>query len=145
MIIRMMDGRDVDRVADLLTELGYPSTAEQIARRFTHIDGRPDQALLVADDGSGVVGWMHVGAHPFLESDESAEILGLVVADGQRSRGIGAALVAAAETWATEHGCQVLRVRSRVTRDRAHVFYERGGFERIKTQHCFQKTLGSQS
>jgi GNAT superfamily N-acetyltransferase len=142
MIIRTMEGRDVDRVADLLTQLGYPSTPQQIARRFTGIDGRADQALLVADDGTGVVGWMHVGAHPYLESDDSAEILGLVVADGQRSRGIGAALVSAAETWATEHGCQVLRVRSRITRDRAHAFYERGGFERIKSQHCFQKHLG---
>lgn len=141
MIIRMMEGGDVDRVADLLTQLGYPSTPQQIARRFTRIDGRDDQALLVADDGNGVVGWMHVGAHPYLESDDSGEILGLVVADGQRSRGIGAALVGAAETWATEHGCQVLRVRSRITRDRAHAFYERGGFERIKTQHCFQKVI----
>ena len=139
MIIRMMGERDVGRVADLLTQLGYPSTSAQIARRFTRIAGRADQALLVADDGTAVVGWMHVGAYPYLESDESAEILGLVVADGQRSRGIGAALVSAAEGWATERGCQVLRVRSRITRDRAHAFYERGGFERVKTQHCFQK------
>jgi GNAT superfamily N-acetyltransferase len=138
-----MQARDVDRVADLLTQLGYPSTPQQIARRFTRVDGRDDQALLVADDGSAVVGWMHVGAHPYLESDDSAEILGLVVAEEQRSRGIGAALVSAAENWAIEHGYQVIRVRSRITRDRAHAFYERGGFERIKTQHCFQKVLRS--
>lgn len=141
MNIRMMETRDVDRVAGLLTELGYPSTPQQIARRFTRIDGRADQALLVADDGRAVVGWMHVGTHPYLESDESAEILGLVVADGQRSRGVGTALVRAAEKWAVEHGCEAIRVRSRITRDRAHAFYERGGFERIKTQHCFQKML----
>jgi ribosomal protein S18 acetylase RimI-like enzyme len=143
MIIRIMEARDVDRVADLLTQLGYPSTPQQIARRFTRVDGRDNQALLVADDGSAVVGWMHVGAHPYLESDDSAEILGLVVAEEQRSRGIGAALVSAAENWAIEHGYQVIRVRSRITRDRAHAFYERGGFERIKTQHCFQKVLRS--
>jgi GNAT superfamily N-acetyltransferase len=136
----MRDG-DVERVAILLTQLGYPSTPQDIVRRFSRIDGRDDQALFVADDGKSVVGWMHVGAHPYLESDESAEILGLVVAEGQRSRGIGAALVSAAERWAAQHGCQVIRVRSRITRDRAHAFYERGGFERIKTQHCFQKIL----
>jgi len=140
-----MERRDVDGVADLVTQLGYPSTPRDIARRFERIDGRDDQALLVADDGSAVVGWMHVGSHPYLESDDSAEILGLVVAEGQRSRGVGAALVGAAETWAAERGCQVIRVRSRITRDRAHAFYERGGFERIKTQYCFQKTLGSHS
>jgi len=140
-----MERRDVDGVADLVTQLGYPSTPRDIARRFERIDGRDDQALLVADDGSAVVGWMHVGSHPYLESDDSAEILGLVVAEGQRSRGVGGALVGAAETWAAERGCQVIRVRSRITRDRAHAFYERGGFERIKTQYCFQKTLGSHS
>jgi hypothetical protein len=32
-------------------------------------------------------------------------------------------------------------VRSRIARERAHAFYERGGFERIKTQHCFQKPI----
>lgn len=136
-----MQTEDIERVADLMTQLGYPSTPGDIARRFTRIDGRDDQALLVADNGSAVVGWMHVGAHPYLESDESAEILGLVVAEGQRSRGIGAALVDAAEKWAAQHGCQALRVRSRISRDRAHAFYERGGFQRIKTQHCFQKHL----
>jgi GNAT superfamily N-acetyltransferase len=145
MIIRMMQTADVDRVADLLSQLGYPSTPEDIARRFSRIDGRDDQALFVADEGDAVAGWMHVGAHPYLESDESAEILGLVVAEGQRSRGIGAALVSAAERWAVEHGCQVIRVRSRITRDRAHAFYERGGFERIKTQHCFQKMIRGSS
>jgi GNAT superfamily N-acetyltransferase len=138
----MRDG-DVERVAILLTQLGYPSTPQDIARRFSRIDGRDEQGLFVADDGNSVVGWMHVGAHPYLESDESAEILGLVVAEGQRSRGIGAALVSAAEKWAAQHGCHVIRVRSRITRDRAHAFYERGGFERIKTQHCFQKILRS--
>jgi len=139
--VRPMEVLDVDSVAALITQLGYPSKPQDIARRFPRIDGRDDQALLVADDGTSVVGWMHVGAHPYLESDGSAEILGLVVAEGQRSRGVGAALVSAAELWAAEHGCQVLRVRSRITRDRAHAFYERAGFERIKTQHCFQKII----
>jgi len=141
-----METRDIEPVAALITQLGYPAAPPDIARRFARIDGRrDDQALLVADDGRAVVGWMHVGAHPYLESDESAEILGLVVAEGQRSRGIGAALVRAAEKWAAQHGCRVLRVRSRTTRPRAHAFYERDGFERIKTQHCFQKSIPQHS
>src|SRR6476646_11542559 len=99
-----METRDIEGVAALITQLGYPSTPVDIARRFVRIEGRDDQALIVADDGKAVVGWMHVGAHPYLESDESAEILGLVVADGHRSRGVGAALVGAAETWAAQTG-----------------------------------------
>ena len=141
MKIRAMTATDVDRVAELVTQLGYPSSADQIARRFARIDGRNDCALFVADDGQAVVGWMHAAFQPYLECDESAEILGLVVADGQRGRGIGAALVSAGETWAKGIGCRSLRVRANITRDRAHAFYQRHGFARVKTQHCFQKMI----
>jgi ribosomal protein S18 acetylase RimI-like enzyme len=79
--------------------------------------------------------------HPCLENDSSAEILGLVVAEGRRSAGVGRELVDAAERWAVAAGCRAMRVRSRVTRERAHAFYERHGFRRIKTQHAFEKAL----
>ncbi len=137
-----MVATDADRVADLLTQLGYPATTRQIAQRFERLEGERNQTLLVADEGGHAVAWIHVGANPYLECDASAEILGLVVADGYRSMGIGKALVDAAESWASSQGCGLLRVRSRITRERAHAFYERGGFQRVKTQHCFEKSLG---
>jgi len=139
--IRSMTQGDINCVADLVTQLGYPATAAEIARRFTRLDGRDDQALLVAEEAGEVVGWLQVVAYPYLETDGSAEIRALVVADGRRSRGIGMALISAAEAWAARHGCPTLRVRSNVIRDRAHAFYERHGFERVKTQHCFQKPI----
>jgi GNAT superfamily N-acetyltransferase len=137
-----MTAADADAVARLTGELGYPATPDQIARRFARIDGRPDQIVLVAEDGGAPIAWLHVAAHPYLESDATAEILGLVVGEGRRSAGVGAALVAAAETWARRAGCRAMRVRSRITRERAHAFYERAGFRRIKTQHAFEKPLG---
>lgn len=136
-----MTQADINCVAGLVTELGYPATDAEIARRFAQLDGRDDQALLVAEDHGEVIGWMQIVAYPYLETDESAEIRGLVVADGHRSRGIGLALISAAEAWAARHGCHTLRVRSNITRGRAHAFYERHGFERVKTQHCFQKSI----
>lgn len=136
-----MTARDADRVAALTSELGYPSTGEQIARRFARIDGQPHQLVFVAEEAGVTVAWLHVAVHPYLESDASAEILGLVVADDHRNRGIGQALVDAAEAWARAQGCATMRVRSRVTRERAHTFYERDGFRRVKTQHCFEKML----
>ena len=140
MVIRPMQASDVERVAVLLTQLGYPTTAPQIERRFDRIDAEQN-ALLVADEAGSALAWIHVTLHPYLESDATAEIVGLVVADGHRSRGIGKALVDAAESWAAGKGCRALRVRSRIVRDRAHTFYERAGFQRIKTQHCFEKPL----
>lgn len=138
-----MQASDVDGVADLLTQLGYPTTGSNVAARFGRIDAEHN-ALLVAEESGTARAWIHVAVHPYLESDETAEIVGLVVADGHRSRGIGKALVHAAESWAAAKGCRALRVRSRIVRERAHAFYERAGFERIKTQHCFEKPLHGQ-
>ncbi len=142
MIIRPMQASDVERVADLTTQLGYPATGSDIARRFDRIRGEQNHAVLVADEGGTAIAWIHVTVHPYLENDASAEIMGLVVADGHRGRGIGKALVDAAESWAAAQGCRALRVRSRIVRERAHAFYERSGFHRIKTQHCFEKAIG---
>jgi GNAT superfamily N-acetyltransferase len=135
-----MQAGDVERVADLLTQLGYPTTGSSVAARFARIDAEQN-ALLVADESGTARAWIHVAVHAYLESDDTAEIVGLVVADGHRSRGIGTSLVNAAESWAAGKGCLALRVRSRIVRERAHAFYERAGFERIKTQHCFEKPL----
>jgi GNAT superfamily N-acetyltransferase len=136
-----MAASDADRVAHLMTQLGYPSTSQQIAQRFEQIHGQSNQALFVADAEGQVVASVHVAANPYLENDASAEILGLVVADGYRSQGVGKALVSAAEAWATKLGCETLRVRSNTIRTRAHAFYDRAGFQRVKTQLCFEKSL----
>ena len=132
---------DVEPVAALTGELGYPSTVEQTAQRFARIAGRPHQIVFVAEDGGVAVAWLHVSVQTCLESDAYAEILGLVVADGHRGRGAGRALVNTAEAWARAQHCTTIRVRSRVARERAHAFYERDGFRRVKTQHCFEKTM----
>jgi GNAT superfamily N-acetyltransferase len=64
-----------------------------------------------------------------------------VVDEAHRSGGVGRALLGAAEAWAREHGCEVVTVRSRVARERAHRFYEREGYVRVKTSHVFSKPL----
>jgi GNAT superfamily N-acetyltransferase len=99
-------------------------------------------AIFVGDsEKDGVVGWLHVSKEPLLESEMRAEVNGLVVAEGQRSLGAGAQLLAAAEEWARRHGCKEMSVRSNVIRERAHKFYERQGYEHYKTQKSFRKPL----
>jgi GNAT superfamily N-acetyltransferase len=65
----------------------------------------------------------------------------LIVDQQIRSRGIGKALLHTAEQWARSHGCNDISVRSNVTRDRAHRFYTRNGYEHTKTQKSFHKRL----
>ncbi len=76
-----------------------------------------------------------------LEEPPFAELAGLVVADSARGIGIGAALLAAAEAWARAAGFALMRVRSNVVRERAHRFYEREGYCRVKAQAVFHKSI----
>lgn len=97
--------------------------------------------MVAETKNEGVIGWLHVSRQPLLEVEIRAEVNGLVVAEGQRSLGAGARLLATAEDWARKHGCKSMSVRSNVIRERAHKFYERNGYEHYKTQKSFRKPL----
>ena len=139
--VRRAAAADRDDLARLSTQLGYPMTAEESSERLSEIAGHADHALFVADAGGRLAAWLQVSLPRIFESPRQAEIAGLVVDEEHRGRGIGPALLRAAEGWARERGCSVIRVRSNVVRERAHGFYRREGFGEIKTQRVFEKTL----
>jgi GNAT superfamily N-acetyltransferase len=140
--IRRAKSADAAQLATLTGQLGYPATTAQIRERLRGIQPVSQNAIFVADAANyGVIGWLHVSKEPLLESEMRAEVNGLVVAEGQRSLGAGARLLAAAEEWACKHGCKEMSVRSNVIRERAHKFYERQGYEHFKTQKSFRKPL----
>ena len=140
--IRRAKSADAPRIAVLSGQLGYPATAAQMRKRWRGIKPTSQHAVFVADSAKdGVIGWVHVSREPLLEVEIRAEVNGLIVAEGQRSLGAGARLLAAAEEWARKHGCKSMSVRSNVIRERAHKFYERNGYEHYKTQKSFRKPL----
>jgi GNAT superfamily N-acetyltransferase len=142
LVIRRARSSDAARIAELSEELGYPATAKDISQRMGRLRAAPPNALFVAGSPDAViVGWTHVSVTHLVESGTRAELNSLIVADGQRSLGAGARLLAAAEAWARKHGCSSMSVRSNVVRDRAHAFYEREGYEHYKTQKAFRKYL----
>jgi GNAT superfamily N-acetyltransferase len=142
LMIRRAKSADAPRLAVLAGQLGYPATDAQMRERLRGIKPPSQTAVFVADSAKdGVVGWLHVSKEPLLESEMRAEVNGLVVAEGQRSLGAGAQLLAAAEDWAREQGCKSMSVRSNVIRERAHQFYEHNGYEHYKTQKSFRKPL----
>ena len=132
---------DVPTLADLASQLGYPCTPEQMAVRLEMLSSRHGNGVLVAEDESGVVGWLHVSGMYFLESAAYAEVLGLIVDKDHRGKGIGKQLLDGAARWAAEHGYNKLRVRSNLIREDAHRFYEREGFRRVKTQVVLDRRL----
>ncbi len=141
--IRVAKPADAPAVGRLNEELGYRSSGREAARRLTPLLRSRNDTVLVAARGRKVIGWLHVAHVPSLESGPSAEIRGLVVTANERSRGIGARLVAAAEEWAARRGLAKMRVRSNVLRTDARRFYQRLGYAVTKTQNVFDKKLGA--
>jgi len=150
MRIRAMTASDVEQVATLCGQLGYPNTAADVAARFDALAARPPNAVLVAEDarhdagtgGAVILGWVHVQEVLTLETGPWADLGGLVVRDSARGRGVGRLLVRAAEEWAIHRGYPEMRVRSNVIRAEAHEFYRHLGYEVVKTQLNFRKALG---
>ena len=58
----------------------------------------------------------------------------MVVEEGLRGQGIGAALVAAAEERLAAQGCYMIEVTSHLRRTEAHGFYEKLGYERTSVR-----------
>jgi GNAT superfamily N-acetyltransferase len=139
--IRGARSADAERLAELTTELGYPTTPREMKTRISLLKKGGDCAVFVAESAGQVIGWIHVGTCYLLEMGPCGEVRGLIVAAGKRSLGAGARLLSAAETWARKHSCEGMAVRSNVIRERAHAFYEREGFEHYKTQKAFRKPL----
>ena len=140
--IRRVRSGDVERVAELSTQLGYPATVRETRGRLKAVMKDREAACFVAESREdGVIGWIHVSVTPLVEVERRAEVNGLVVDEKVRSRGAGAMLLAAGEKWARGKGCKGMSVRSNVLRERAHGFYLRNGYEHYKTQKAFRKAL----
>ncbi len=129
---------DSAAIAALVSSLGFEAGPDSIAQRLAALKkGR--EAPLVAEQNEviGVLAW-HVT--PVLHRPKPVgRITMMVVADGERRRGIGRALVEAACAEMREKGCGLIEVTSNVDLTGAHGFYRRLGFER--TSYRFAKDL----
>lgn len=139
--IRRADPRDAPELARLAAELGYQASAAAMRSRLDLLADR-DHAVFVADEaGAPLLGWIHVARRIALESGESAEILGLVVAAAARRRGVGKRLVAIAELWSRDRGLDRIVVRSNVARTESHEFYPALDYILAKSQRVYMKQL----
>ena len=123
-------------------QLGYPATADEAIQRLHDVNQYHEHAVFVAEADGRLAGWIHVFLRPSLTTEASAEVAALVVDENTRSHGLGQALLGEAERWTVEQGYRTVTLRSNVKRVRAHAFYERLGYENIKTSKSFRKILG---
>ena len=140
-VLRPMGNRDAPAVAELVRQLGYERSPDQVRDWVQGLADCIDQAAFVAELSGEVVAWVEVSLERRLQSETFGMIGGLVVKDGIRSCGIGGMLCRLAEQWSRDKGAKKIRVTSRSTREAAHRFYLRDGYEVVKTSLVFEKTL----
>lgn len=137
--IRDARPEDAGALTALIVALGYEVTGADLRKRLTLL-GRAGGSAIVADRG-GVIGLLTTAHTQTLHRPRPVgRISLLVVAEDARGQGVGATLVAEAEARLRAAGCGLIEVTSNTKRLRAHVFYERLGYER--TSHRFAKQLG---
>jgi GNAT superfamily N-acetyltransferase len=132
---------DAAAVADMMSELGYPTAAAPMEARLLRLLDHPDYHTMVAEADGRVVGLIGLGQGWFYEKDGSyARVLALVVEGARRGTGVGSALLRAGEAWALERGAGAVVLNSGEHRRDAHRFYERMGYEGTGVR--FVKRLG---
>ena len=140
-IIRPAAEADLPALVSLIGELGYSVSPEDMRRNLQAVAASPEDEILVAEVDGQVVGLIGIRLHLVIHRvGHVGEYSSMVVSAPYRRRGIGQALVAAAEQWLSERGVTSFRVASNNRRkDEAHRFYTALGYEATHTM--FRKHL----
>ena len=137
MLVRPVRAGDVPALVPLFEEWGHAQPAAVIAAQLDEWARTPLAEVLVAEVDGATAGVAAVSAGPHLaRPGRFARRVGLVVAGTHRRRGVGAALVRAAEELARGWGCDRLELTSSRRRDAAHVFYLALGYEEQSESHA---------
>lgn len=127
-LVRLAEAVGSEPEGWLITDGSWRSASEE--RRYLRAQRRhPDAAVLVAEVPEGIIGRLSITRDPHPASEHVAD-LGLMVAQGYRRRGIGRALMRAAEDWARNGGVRKIELHVFPHNIAALALYESLGYER---------------
>lgn len=127
--IRRAEIADAAALADLMTQLGYPTRASEMEMRMEAIRADRNYATFVALSEGKVCGMIGTfSCYTYEHNNPSARILALVVSEKMRGQRVGEALIGAAERDLAQRNIRRVAVNARFERKRAHEFYEKLGY-----------------
>ena len=139
-MIRPAEERDAPALAELMTQLGYATSVDEMSARLRAILHDKTFAPFVAVEADEVCGMIGVSSSSSYEhNDRNGRIIALVVDARMRRRGLGRQLLAFAEDYLARENVGRIALTSRFTREEAHKFYESLGY--IRTGLRFIKQL----
>lgn len=131
MDIREATENDSKELAALMGQLGYPTTTENMKKRFSQIKQNPYYHTLLASYEDKVVGMIGLFKGYYYEREGFyVRIAALVVDSNYRNKGVGNKLLEEAECWARKIGASGIGLNSgnRKERYHAHTFYRNRGY-----------------
>jgi GNAT superfamily N-acetyltransferase len=134
---------DAAAVAQLMCELGYETTKSEMQIRLERIVADEHYRTFVAVCDGKVCGM--IGTITFLSyehDDFSGRILAVATVSTMHRRGIGRALIAAAEKDFAQRGIRRVALNTQLAREDAHKFYESLGYERNGWRFVKQLLVG---
>jgi len=131
MTIRVAEKSDAAALAQLMTELGYPTRTSEMEMRLDSILADSKYRTFVAvnhGEVCGMIGTCSLYSHE--HNNPGGRIMALVVSEGVREKGVGKELVRVAEDDFISRNITRIAFNTRFHREGAHRFYERLGYEK---------------
>lgn len=133
----------LDGLVTLVNQWGLPRsyTAETLGFDLEKVFSHAEYRVYLAIYRGEVKGYAQTSDKNLLCFDPFVEVEQLLVDEDCRSLGIGAALMKRIEEDALSRGMKMVKLSSQVHRTRAHLFYERMGYEYFKISKFYEKKI----
>ncbi len=131
-IIRNAVIEDIPGLLQLIDQLGYPSTTEDLTRRFKQFIALDGYGVAVACNSSKIIGWIAWSKSTLFVADKTRiHIEGLVVDTKYRGQGVGKKLMGFVEKIAKKYSPVMIDLTSglRRAKDGSHEFYKNLGYQ----------------
>ena len=118
--------------------------AGEIDRYFAGPLGEPVEVLIAFNERAEALGFIELSIRAYAQGcagDRVAFIEGWYVEAQERRRGVGAALIGAAESWARSQGCAELASDTAIDNHPSIAAHLALGFTDVGTIRCFKKSL----
>jgi ribosomal protein S18 acetylase RimI-like enzyme len=130
-----------DDLPELLALENRLFTGDRVSRRsFRAFLHSPSAILVVAEAAGGIAGYMLV---LFRRGAPLARLYSIAVAPEHAGRGLGTALLAAAEGAAVDRGCTRMRLEVDTRNIRAAALYPRSGYRQIGRREGYYEDGGT--
>jgi aminoglycoside 6'-N-acetyltransferase I len=147
--VRMPEQADQAEWLRLRQELWPDCAAEQHELEMGTVLADADRAAVfvspaASTDGERLAGFVELALRPWREECPGSPvgfIEALYVAPNERGGGVGDALLAAAEAWASSRGCRTITADARVDNAAARALHKRRGYEEASERVRLRKRL----